>query len=60
MPEAGTANASREIDAVNAGGAAPVLPPVLCLGHGSYRVSGIERMDQRPQAALVQALRKLG
>ena len=49
-----------ELFVENAGTAARFLPPMLCLGHGSYRVSGIERMHQRPQAALVGALRQLG
>jgi 3-phosphoshikimate 1-carboxyvinyltransferase len=33
---------------------------VLCLGHGAFRVSGVPRMHERPQAALIQALRELG
>ncbi len=57
---AGTPDQPLELFVENAGTAARFLPPMLCLGHGSYRVSGIERMHQRPQAALVQALRQLG
>jgi 3-phosphoshikimate 1-carboxyvinyltransferase len=34
--------------------------PLLCLGHGSYRLSGVPRMHERPQAALIGALRALG
>jgi 3-phosphoshikimate 1-carboxyvinyltransferase len=60
IPNAGTAGQPIELFVENAGTAARFLPPMLCLGHGSYRVSGIERMHQRPQAALVQALRQLG
>jgi 3-phosphoshikimate 1-carboxyvinyltransferase len=60
IPNAGTPEQPLELFVENAGTAARFLPPMLCLGHGSYRVSGIERMHQRPQAALVQALRQLG
>src|SRR4030095_10428594 len=60
IPNAGTPDRPLELFVENAGTAARFLPPMLCLGHGSYRVSGIERMHQRPQAALVQALRQLG
>lgn len=60
IPNAGTAEQPLELFVENAGTAARFLPPMLCLGHGSYRVSGIERMHQRPQAALVGALRQLG
>src|SRR5678816_416175 len=55
---AGTPDQPLELFVENAGTAARFLPPVLCLGHGSYRVSGIERMHQRPQAALISALRE--
>ncbi len=60
IPNAGTPERPLELFVENAGTAARFLPPMLCLGHGSYRVSGIERMHQRPQAALVGALRQLG
>ncbi len=60
IPNAGTPDRPLELFVENAGTAARFLPPMLCLGHGSYRVSGIERMHQRPQAALVAALRQLG
>ena len=59
IPNAGTPDKPLELFVENAGTAARFLPPMLCLGHGSYRVSGIERMHQRPQAALVAALRQL-
>ena len=49
-----------ELFVENAGTAARFLPPFLCLGHGSYRVSGIPRMHERPQASLIHALRELG
>jgi 3-phosphoshikimate 1-carboxyvinyltransferase len=60
IPNAGTPDKPLELFVENAGTAARFLPPMLCLGHGSYRVSGIERMHQRPQAALIAALRQLG
>lgn len=60
IPNAGTPEQPLDLFVENAGTAARFLPPMLCLGHGSYRVSGIERMHQRPQAALVSALRQLG
>lgn len=60
IPNAGTPDKPLELFVENAGTAARFLPPMLCLGPGSYRVSGIERMHQRPQAALVAALRQLG
>jgi 3-phosphoshikimate 1-carboxyvinyltransferase len=49
-----------ELFVENAGTAARFLPPLLCLGSGRYRVSGVPRMHQRPQAALIQSLRALG
>ena len=33
---------------------------MVCLGQGVYRLSGVRRMHERPQAALFQALRDLG
>ena len=60
IPNAGTPQQPLELFVENAGTAARFLPPLLCLGRGSYRVSGIARMHERPQAALVAALRQLG
>ena len=60
IPNAGTPEKPIELFVANAGTAARFLPAMLCLGHGSYRVSGIARMHERPQAALIQALRALG
>jgi 3-phosphoshikimate 1-carboxyvinyltransferase len=60
IANAGTPERPIELFVENAGTAARFLPPMLCLGHGSYRVSGIARMHERPQAALVHALRELG
>ena len=44
----------------NAGTAARFLSAFVCLGDGVYRLSGVARMHERPQAALFQALRELG
>jgi 3-phosphoshikimate 1-carboxyvinyltransferase len=44
----------------NAGTAARFLSAFVCLGEGVYRLSGVPRMHERPQAALFQALRELG
>lgn len=60
IPKAGTPAQPLELFVENAGTAARFLPPMLCLGHGSWRVSGIARMHERPQAALIGALRQLG
>jgi len=60
IPNAGTADKPLELFVENAGTAARFLPPLLCLGGGSYRVSGVPRMHERPQAALIKALRALG
>jgi 3-phosphoshikimate 1-carboxyvinyltransferase len=60
IAEGGTPEQPVELFVENAGTAARFLPPLLCLGHGSYRVSGIARMHERPQAALFDALRQLG
>lgn len=43
-----------------AGTAARFLAAFLCLGRGTYRLHGSERMHQRPQAPLTRALRELG
>src|SRR5262249_23910959 len=60
IPNAGTPEQPLELFVENAGTAARFLPPFLCLGHGVYRVSGIPRMHERPQASLIHALRELG
>lgn len=60
IPNGGTAAQPLELFVENAGTAARFLPPMLCLGDGVYRLSGIPRMHERPQAALVQSLRALG
>lgn len=60
IPRAGTPDAPLELFVENAGTAARFLAALVCLGHGTYRLSGIPRMHQRPQAALFHALRELG
>ena len=60
VPKAGTPTEPIELFVENAGTAARFLSAFLCLGNGSYRVSGIPRMHERPQAALLSALRELG
>jgi 5-enolpyruvylshikimate-3-phosphate synthase len=44
----------------NAGTAARFLSALVCLGQGPYRLSGVPRMHERPQAPLFHALRQLG
>lgn len=60
IPRAGTREKPLELFVGNAGTAARFLSAFVCLGHGWYRLSGVERMHQRPQAALFSALRQLG
>ena len=60
IPHGGTAEQPLELFVANAGTAARFLAAFLCLGQGVYRLSGIPRMHERPQAALFQALRELG
>jgi 3-phosphoshikimate 1-carboxyvinyltransferase len=60
IPPGGTASQPLELFVGNAGTAARFLAPFLCLGSGVYRLSGVPRMHERPQAALFKALRELG
>jgi 3-phosphoshikimate 1-carboxyvinyltransferase len=60
LPRAGTREAPLELFVGNAGTAARFLAALVCLGHGSYRLSGVARMHERPQAPLFEALRALG
>jgi 3-phosphoshikimate 1-carboxyvinyltransferase len=60
IPNAGTAERPLELFVGNAGTAARFLAAMVCLGNGVYRLSGVPRMHERPQAALFQALRELG
>ncbi|HUI81567.1 MAG TPA: 3-phosphoshikimate 1-carboxyvinyltransferase [Bryobacteraceae bacterium] len=56
----GTVEAPLELFVGNAGTAARFLAALVCLGQGVYRLSGVARMHERPQAALFRALRDLG
>lgn len=60
IPNAGTAENPLELFVGNAGTAARFLAALVCLGDGVYRLHGVKRMHQRPQAALFGALRQLG
>ena len=60
VPNAGTAEKPLELFVGNSGTAARFLVALVCLGDGVYRLSGVPRMHERPQAALFQALRQLG
>jgi 3-phosphoshikimate 1-carboxyvinyltransferase len=60
IPNGGTSEKPLELFVGNAGTAARFLAAFLCLGHGVYRLSGVPRMHERPQAALFSALRELG
>src|SRR3984957_2566452 len=60
IPNAGTVEKPLELFVGNAGTAARFLSAFVCLGKGVYRLSGVSRMHERPQAALFKALRELG
>jgi 3-phosphoshikimate 1-carboxyvinyltransferase len=60
VPAGGTETLPLDLFVGNAGTAARFLAPLLCLGSGVYRLHGVARMHERPQAALFQALRELG
>jgi 3-phosphoshikimate 1-carboxyvinyltransferase len=60
IPPGGTAERPVELFVGNAGTAARFLAALVCLGQGVYRLHGVPRMHERPQAALFQALRELG
>ena len=60
VPAGGTEEAPTELFVANAGTAARFLTAMVCLGSGVYRLSGVPRMHERPQAELVRALRALG
>jgi 3-phosphoshikimate 1-carboxyvinyltransferase len=60
IPNAGTIEKPLELFVGNAGTAARFLAAFVCLGKGVYRLSGVARMHERPQAALFSALRELG
>jgi 3-phosphoshikimate 1-carboxyvinyltransferase len=60
VPPGGTEEQPLELFVGNAGTAARFLVALACLGKGVYRLQGVPRMRERPQAALLQALRELG
>ena len=60
IPNADTIEKPLELFVGNAGTAARFLSAFVCLGDGIYRLSGVLRMHERPQAALFSALRELG
>lgn len=60
IPRAGTAEQPLELFVGNAGTAARFLAAMVCLGDGVYRLHGVPRMHERPQAELFRALRELG
>ncbi len=60
VPQGGTETNPLELFVGNAGTAARFLTAMVCLGRGYYRLSGVARMHQRPQSALIQSLRQLG
>ena len=56
----GTVARPVELYVGNAGTAARFLIALVCLGEGTYKISGTPRMHERPQGALFAALRQLG
>lgn len=60
IPPGGTPGQPVELFVGNAGTAARFLAAFVCLGRGGYRLHGVPRMHERPQAALFAALRELG
>ena len=55
IPNTGTATEPLELFVGNAGTAARFLAAFVCLGQGTYRLHGVTRMHERPQAALFSA-----
>jgi 3-phosphoshikimate 1-carboxyvinyltransferase len=60
IPEVKHSDSPMSLFVGNAGTAARFLSAFACLGHGQFRLHGVPRMHERPQAALFQALRALG
>jgi 3-phosphoshikimate 1-carboxyvinyltransferase len=60
IPNAGSKSAPLAIYVGNAGTVARFLLAMVCLGGGVYRLQGTPRMHERPQGALIEALRQLG
>ncbi len=53
-------NSEADIHCGNAGTVIRFLTAACCIGHGDYRLDGVERMRARPIGQLVDALRDLG
>ncbi len=60
VPPGGSEQQPMELFVGNAGTAARFLAAFVCLGKGVYKLHGVPRMNERPKAALFQALRELG
>ena len=60
VPPGGTEAQPLGLFVGNAGTTARFLTALVCLGKGVYRVHGVPRMHERPQAPLFHALRELG
>jgi 3-phosphoshikimate 1-carboxyvinyltransferase len=60
VPRGGTHEQPLDLFVGNAGTAARFLTALVCAGQGMYRLHGVRRMHERPQAALFAALRELG
>ena len=60
IPRSGTQEQPLDLFVGNAGTAARFLAAMVCLGKGVYRLHGVPRMHERPQASLFTALRELG
>lgn len=60
MRDGGTVDSPLELFVGNSGTTARFLAAFLSLGHGAYRLAGVPRMHERPQAPLFEALRQLG
>ncbi len=60
IPRHGTEAEPLQLFVGNAGTAARFLAAMVCVGQGVFRLSGVPRMHERPQAALFRALRELG
>jgi 3-phosphoshikimate 1-carboxyvinyltransferase len=58
--DGGSPGAPLDLFVGNAGTAARFLAALVCLGQGCYRLHGVPRMHERPQAGLFDALRQLG
>ncbi len=60
VPPGGSETQPLELFVGNAGTAARFLTALVCLGDGYYQLRGVPRMHERPQSALLSALRQLG